>query len=85
MLIAGKVPGTWKSGRITALFKKGDKSDPGNYRPVSLTSVICKLMEKLIRAEVSKSHGKETSYLSKKQIWISKRQIDNITTPESAR
>ena len=34
---------------FTGLFKKGDKSDPGNYRPVSLTSVICKLMEKLVR------------------------------------
>ena len=35
-----------------ALYKKGDKSDPGNYRPVSLTSVVCKLMERLVRNEI---------------------------------
>jgi hypothetical protein len=33
---------------ITALFKKGDKSLPVNNRPVSLTSVTCKLMEHII-------------------------------------
>ena len=48
-LSLGTVPDSWKEGNIIALFKKGDKSDPGNYRPVSLTSVICKLMEKLVR------------------------------------
>jgi hypothetical protein len=44
----GLVPKLWKEGNITALFKKGDKTEPGNYRPVSLTSVICKTMEKLV-------------------------------------
>ena len=43
------MPDSWKEGNITALFKKGDKSDPGYYRPVNLTNVICKLMEKLVR------------------------------------
>jgi hypothetical protein len=41
------VPQLWKEVNITALFKKGDKAEPGNYRPVSLTSVVCKTMEKL--------------------------------------
>jgi hypothetical protein len=31
------------------LFKKGDKAEPGNYRPTILTSVICKTMDKLVR------------------------------------
>ena len=48
-LSLGTVPDSWKEGNVTALLKKGDKSDPGSYRPVSLTSVICKLMEKLVR------------------------------------
>jgi hypothetical protein len=39
---------------ITALFKKGDKAEPGNYRPVSLTSVVCKTMEKLVREIIVK-------------------------------
>jgi len=34
---------------VTALYKKGSKSDRGNYRPVSLTSVCCKILEQLIR------------------------------------
>ena len=34
---------------MVAIFKKGTKSSPGNYRPVSLTCVICKLLESFIR------------------------------------
>ena len=34
----GDVPRDWRDASITALFKKGNRSDPGNYRPVSLTN-----------------------------------------------
>ena len=44
----GSVPDDWIMVVITALFKKGDKSLPVNYRPVSLTSVTCKLMEHIM-------------------------------------
>jgi hypothetical protein len=44
----GSVPDDWIMAVITALFKKGDKSLPVNNRPVSLTSVTCKLMEHII-------------------------------------
>ena len=37
---------------MTPIFKKGKKSDPHNYRPVSLTSAVCKLMETVIRDEI---------------------------------
>ena len=47
----GKLPKIWKKANITPLYKKGNKSSPLNYRPVSLTSVICKILEKLIREE----------------------------------
>ena len=46
---SGVLPRDRKKANITCIFKKGQKSDPGNYRPVSLTSVICKLLEKQIR------------------------------------
>ena len=39
----------WKEANITPLFKKGSRNKPENYRPVSLTSVVCKLLETLIR------------------------------------
>lgn len=51
-LSSGLVPEDWKKANITCIFKKGSKSDPGNYRPVSLTSVICKLLERNVREEV---------------------------------
>ena len=45
----GVLPSDWKHAEVAAIFKKGIKTDPGNYRPVSLTSVICKVLESFIR------------------------------------
>ena len=38
----GVVPVDWKDAGITHLVKKEKKSDPQNYRPISLTSLVCK-------------------------------------------
>ena len=65
-LSTGKVPDVWKVGNITALFKKGDKALPGNYRPVSLTSVACKLLEKIIRS-LMVDHMKMNNLFSDRQ------------------
>ena len=46
---SSEIPEDWKKANITALYKKGVKSDPGNYRPISLTSVVSKILEKLIK------------------------------------
>ena len=45
----GIVPSEWKESNITSLLKKGSRNKPEIYRPVSLTSVVCKLLERLIR------------------------------------
>ena len=46
---------SWLKAIITSIYKKGIGYDPGNYRPVSLTSVIAKVMESLVR-DTSLSH-----------------------------
>jgi hypothetical protein len=45
----GVVPQDWKDAHVSAIFKKGSKKVAGNYRPVSLTSVICKVLESVVR------------------------------------
>ena len=48
----GIVPSEWKEANIMPLFKKGSRNKPENYRPVSLTSVVCILLETLIRDHI---------------------------------
>ena len=47
-----EVPEEWKDSVVSPIFKKGARSDPGNYRPVSLTCNTCKLLEKIIKGEI---------------------------------
>ena len=48
----GTVPADWKSANVTPIFKKGDRNTPGNYRPISLTSVVGKMLESIIRDKI---------------------------------
>ena len=48
----GTVPADWRDANISPIFKKGVKGSVSNYRPVSLTSIVCKLMESVIRDQV---------------------------------
>ena len=50
----GETPKEWREANVTPLFKKGSRLDSSNYRPVSLTSVCCKLMEGIIRDKIMK-------------------------------
>ena len=50
----GKIPSVWKSANVIALHKKGSKSNALNYRPVSLTCIICKVYEQLLRQHILK-------------------------------
>ena len=51
----GKIPDDWREANVTPIYKlKGKKSDPGNYRPVSLTNVVCKMMERVVKEELMK-------------------------------
>ena len=48
----GVVPQEWKRANVTPLFKKGSRSEPGNYRPVSLTSYLCKILEAILKESI---------------------------------
>jgi hypothetical protein len=48
------LPSAWKIASVTPIFKKGDKFCAENYRPISLTSVVCKVMETIISEDLSK-------------------------------
>ena len=48
----GKLPHLWKLANITPLFKKGSKTDRNNYRQISLTSIVCKIAEKIVKSRV---------------------------------
>ena len=47
-----RLPQEWLEANVTPLFKKGNSADPGNYRPVSLTSVVGKVMERIIKQDL---------------------------------
>ena len=52
-----EVPTAWKIANVTALHKKGSKADVANYRPISLTSIVGKVMEIRIRDELLEHVG----------------------------
>ena len=65
-LETGNLPPDWKKANVTPLFKKGDKHTPQNYRPVSLTSICCKLLEHIVCRHVM-NHLEKNNILSNLQ------------------
>ena len=57
------VPHDWRLANVMPIFKKRDPGNPWNYRPVSLTSVLGKLMEVIIKERL-------TDYLDEKEILV---------------
>jgi hypothetical protein len=53
-LNTGIVPKVWRQANVSAIFKKGSKCLPCNYRPISLTSQVCKIFEGLMRDNIVK-------------------------------
>jgi hypothetical protein len=56
----GKVPQEWKTAHVCPLFKKGDRLCAANYRPISLTCILCKVCEHIVHSSIInhlESHG----------------------------
>jgi len=51
-LAEGELPHDWKQANISPIYKKGPRYEAGNYRPVSLTSVVCKILEAIIKRAI---------------------------------
>ena len=62
----GCVPRDWRLANISPIFKKGSKNRAANYRPISLTCVLCKMMESFIRDQIL-AHLQNSNLLSVRQ------------------
>ena len=63
----GKLPDEWKKALVSPIYKrKGSKTSPNNYRPVSLTCIVCKIMEKIVRKAVM-DHLQENNIVTSEQ------------------
>ena len=60
------LPAPWKTSLVIPIFKKGARYNPLNYRPISLTSVICKCLERIISQQLT-AYLEECSILSDNQ------------------
>ena len=67
----GRILDDWKSAKIAPVYKKGDQSKPSNYRPISLTSICCKVIEHII-------HSSVISHLDNHHILLDNTVLENM-------
>ena len=65
-LQGGKLPNIWKSAVVTPLHKGGPKNEVNNYRPVSITPILCKCLEHIICSNMW-THADNHDIISNKQ------------------
>ncbi len=65
-LASGQVPNDWRTATVCPIFKKGSREIPGNYRPVSFTSIVCKILEPILK-QSSMHHLQRIEAISKSQ------------------
>ena len=51
-LLTGVLPAAWKQAHVTLTYKSGDRHSSASYRPISLTSISCKVLERLIKKAI---------------------------------
>ena len=51
-LDSGTPPSDWTSANVVPVFKRNNRYQPSNYRPISLTSLVVKVMEKIVHSQI---------------------------------
>ena len=69
------LPDECKIAKLKPLYKKGKKTNPKNYRPISLLPVISKILEKVI-------HDQSMDFVTKKNVYTNFNQVFEIFTPQ---
>ena len=65
-LASSTYPDIWKCGKVTALFKTGDRTDPNNYRPITVLPIVSKILEKAAHSQIY-NYLQENKLLSSSQ------------------
>ena len=65
-LARGYVPRCWKTKRVSPIFKSGDKTDPNNFRPISILPIPMKIFEKLVHQQIA-TFISNNSFLNNRQ------------------
>ena len=78
----GRHPLVWKQANVCPIFKKGDRADPANYRPVSLTLCICKILERIL-CDVIYDHLQVNNILCNEQFGLRSGRSCNLQLLET--
>jgi hypothetical protein len=64
---SGRLPAVWRNANVTPIYKnKGDRHEAKNYRPISLTCILCKILEALFREHLI-THLDNNEFITKDQ------------------
>lgn len=85
----GVLPSEWKVGKVVLIHKSGNKHSPLNYRPISLTSIPCKILEHILASHLANfleshsffcqsQHGFRKSYSCETQLTLFVHKLNTI-------
>ena len=76
----GKLPAEWCRTQVSLIFKKGDKTSAANYRPISLTCILCKVLEHIMASHLVKHFDKHDLLYDLPHSFREKRSCDTQLT-----
>ena len=76
-LDTGEIPSCWLRANVTPLFKKGERTNPANYRPVSLTCIASKILEHILHSTIMAHYDNFAILTDKQHGFRSKRSCES--------